>query len=410
MKYLRSPLRPLVRSMLRSPFEIGGVGLVPSTAVLNHIIVMGQSNGVAGGALPELSTSGSPAYMFGAGTKPGGTGLASLRSLVESPGETIASSMSAWLNAQTGEKYLVSNVALNGAEYNLIKKGTTPYNDALAQVRDAKSIAATYFTGGYKVIAVCLIHGEQDQQANNTSYATNVATLRTDFNTDAKVISGQAQNILMFACQQNGYSPSLASTQPGNGTKGGASAFQLEGAAVSNPGTVHLVAPRYQLPYLANDQLHESNHAERWQGEQYAKAIYAAVYGAGWTGFIAGTPTIVGAVITVPFTVPVAPLVFDYSLVLNPGVGKGFEYWDDSGAIPAITSVALNGTTSVDITLASAPAAFTYRHVRYGHTPTTANRSGMFRGARGCLFDSDATVSRYGYPLSNPCPHFVRTF
>jgi hypothetical protein len=395
------------RRRLRWP----STGVVRDSRILKHIVVMGQSNGVAGNANPALSTVPSAsAKMFVGGTRPGSSGanLASLLPLVEASGETVASGLTSWLNAQTGDAYLVSNVALNGAPYTSIAKGQQPYTDAIAQVTQAKALAAQLYSG-YQVLCMLLIHGENDQTANNTSYAANVATLQSVFETDAKALSGQSAAIPCFACQQNGYLPSAAGTQPGNGTYGSASAYTLFQAYLANPTKTYIVASRYTSPYITADALHLGNHAQRWLGERYARAINAAIYGSGWSPLYPTSVAIVGAVITVQFNVPTAPLVFDYARILNPDVGHGFAYWDDSGAIPAITGVALNGTTAVDITLASTPAAFTYRQVRYGHTGT-ASRSGTYQGGRGCLRDSDVTVSQYGYPLNNHCIQFVVTF
>ncbi len=403
---LRPVVQPALQPVLRSPFE-GGGGAAP--VHLKHILVMGQSNGVALNATPVLSTNTSRQLMFNGGTIPGGTGLTSFTTLVESPGETVASGMTHWLTENTDHAYLVSNVSVSGQGITAINKTTTPYNNALAQVTAAKALATSGGYLSYEVIAVVLIHGEQDQQLNNTNYATQLATMQSDFQTDAKAISLQVSNIPFFACQQNGYSPSGAGTQPASGTNGSATAYQLLAAGIANPTKIYVI-PRYNLINLAADQLHLTNHSQRWQGERYGKLIHEVVFGSGWDGLYPTGASITGAVITVTFDVPVSPLVFDYALVRNPGVGKGFEYFDDSGAVPAITGVALNGATSVDITLASPPSGYTYRHIRYAHTPRSSNHSGPYVGARGCLRDSDSAVSDYGYPLYNHCPHFVRTF
>ncbi len=417
--------------LLGVPFAGGGGAAAPGE--LRHIIVMGQSNGAGVQATPVLSsatlTSGKLPKMFNAGTRPGGSGLTSFVTLEENEitdpvdgaqvdAQTVASSMARALTERTGYAYLVSNVSLSAAgdamptslsaaRMTAIDQGATPYNNALAQVTAGKSIAEAAGYSSYRVECVVLIHGETDQAFNITNYATLVAALQSDFNTDAKAISLQAQDIPLFACQQNSAAPSAAGTQPANGTYGGSTAYQLEQA--HNGTSVFAVGPRYQYDYWS-DYIHLTNQSQRWHGELYAKAIYNAVYGAGWTPLRPSSVSILSNVITVTFSVPAAPLVFDYSLVVNPGTGKGFEYFDDSGAVPTITAVALNGTDKVDITLSGAPSGYTYRHIRYGHTPVTAG-AGRFRGAKGCLRDSDTSfTSAYSYPLYNHALQFVRTF
>jgi hypothetical protein len=69
-----------------------------------------------------------------------------------------------------------------------------------------------------------------------------------------------------------------------------------------------------------------------------------------------------------------------------------------------ITSVALQGSTEVKLTLASAPGAGAMLRYAYRHVPKTC--AGAQLGARGNLRDSDATPSNYGYELFNWAIHF----
>jgi hypothetical protein len=170
------------------------------------------------------------------------------------------------------------------------------------------------------------------------------------------------------------------------------------------------VCPRYIFPHAvagaAFPGLHLNNASSRWMGEYYAKAYKTVVVdGQEWTPLKPSTITLAGAVLTVKFDVPAPPLVLDTTLVSNPG-NYGFEYTDDSASPPAISTVAVTGSTTVTITLSAAPTGANKR-LRYAYTGIPGNAGGPTTGPRGNLRDSDATTtSLYGNTLYNWCVHF----
>jgi hypothetical protein len=92
----------------------------------------------------------------------------------------------------------------------------------------------------------------------------------------------------------------------------------------------------------------------------------------------------------------------------------GFEYYDDEGGgIPwrcatTITDVQITGTNQLRITLSKTPVG-TNRRLRYAYTATPSWRGGMGGpqlGPRGCLRDSDPTISAHGNTLHNWSVHF----
>jgi len=172
-------------------------------------------------------------------------------------------------------------------------------------------------------------------------------------------------------------------------TSGGAQGVpfgQLQ-AARENAGKIYLVGPKYALeafgglPHLLESSYQKIN-------EQMGHAMAVVLQGGYWTGVQPRTISISGATITARYWVQSEPLVIDTSLVSNRGVGKGFEYWDDSGAPPAITGVAVSGDT-VTITLAGVPTGNNKR-LRYAYTEEGLPTAGL--GARGNLRDSDPAV------------------
>jgi hypothetical protein len=91
--------------------------------------------------------------------------------------------------------------------------------------------------------------------------------------------------------------------------------------------------------------------------------------------------------------------------VTDPNGACGFEYFDNSGSPPAITSVAVS-ENSIRITLASAPTGKNGR-VRYAYSSVLGNWAGPTTGPRGCLHDSDPAVGAItGKHLYNWCVHF----
>jgi len=131
----------------------------------------------------------------------------------------------------------------------------------------------------------------------------------------------------------------------------------------------------------------------------YAKAYKKVVVdGQEWKPLKPATITRAGAVLTIKFAVPTPPLVFDTTLVSNPG-NYGFEYTDDSGSPPAINSVAVTESDTVTITLSTTPTG-TNKRLRYAYTGVPGNPGGPTTGPRGNLRDSDATTSSlYGNTL-----------
>jgi hypothetical protein len=185
--------------------------------------------------------------------------------------------------------------------------------------------------------------------------------------------------------------------------------FDLQAQAEANPTRIILVGPRYFLPYgesgVQFPGIHLTNEGYRRLGEYYGKVYKQVVVdGGAWSPLKPASITRSGAVITATFDVPVAPHVLDTALVSNPG-NFGFEFHDDSGAPPAIASVATAGPATLTITLAATPTGGNKR-LRYAYTGIIGNGAGPTSGPRGNLRDSDATVSPSGAALPNWCVHF----
>lgn len=385
---------------------------------INHVLGTGQSLSVGSQGMPYLTTTQPyDNITFVTGVLSGGTGLTSFIPLVEGDTlganqvETLSSSFANLVTkmareevfaggdaGKNGHDLLVSAHGVGGTAYVGLKKGTTPFTNGMAQVTAGKALAQAAGKS-YVVRAVTNVHGESDHIAMNASYQANLLEWQSDYESGVKAITGQAEPVPMFETQISSWTKygQATSTIP----------KQQLGAHVAAPGKVILVGAKYHLQYVA-DGVHLTAAGYQHMGEYYAKAYRRVVLeGKTWEPVRPQTISRSGAVITVKMHVPVPPLVMDTTLVSDPG-NYGFEYTDDSGAAPAIASVAIAGPDTVTITLAAAPSGANKR-LRYAWTGAVGARAGATTGPRGNLRDSDATVSPGGYDLSNWCIHFEET-
>lgn len=376
-----------------------------------HIVVVGQSNANGGGGT-ALSTS-TPAYtpqplMFNNGVRPGGTAgnIASLVPLVESTGgdqagaETICSGMATQLNVLYPQsQFLFSVAAIGGTAYASMKKGTTTYNNVLAQVTSAKAIAQASGRP-YKVLAICNLHGEQDQLLNNTTYAANLLEWQSDYETDIKAITGQAGTIPMFVDQQ--------SSDPCSGTTAPTPKYVYD-AWKSQPTKVVLLGARYTYqPAETISNLHFSSYGQRWHGGLFAEAVYSrCIVGADWKPLtpVAGQVTLSGTTITLNLNVPQPPVQLKYDWVGKVGNSHGFTFFDDSGSPPTVTAVSVASSTSLTLTLSGAPTGSApSRKLRYawGDNTTDSQAGPLYKFLRGNVCDTEVRSSTIdGLPLRN---------
>ncbi len=378
---------------------------------LYHILVVGQSNANGGGG--SLLSTATPSYspqplMFNNGVRPGGSAgnIASLVPLVESAGgdqagaETICSGMAKQLNVLYQQaQFLFSIAAIGGTAYSAMKKGTTTYNNVLAQVTAAKAIAQAD-NRQYKVLAICNLHGEQDQLINNTSYAANLIEWQSDYETDIKAITGQAGTIPMFVDQQ--------SSNPCSGDSAPTPKYVYD-AWKSQPAKVVLLGARYTYqPAVTVSNLHFSSYGQRWHGGLFAEAVYSrCILGADWKPLtpIAGQVTLSGTTITVNLNVPHPPVQLKYDWVGRVGASHGFTFTDDSGSPPTVTDVTVSGPSQLSLTLSGAPTGSApSRKLRYawGDSTTDSQAGPLYKFLRGNVCDTEVRNSTIdGLPLRN---------
>lgn len=374
-------------------------------ATLHHVLISGQS--LSQGALSEVVSTEQPFenVSFASGVRAGGgAGLDSLIPLVEtwdgSQGETLASGMGNLLSQRASDaggshRSLFSAHGVGGQPYSVLRKGTMPYANGMAQVTAGFTLAQAAGEA-YAVRAVMIVHGESDHVGNNANYDLDLLEWQSDYQADIQVITGQTLPVPLITDQMSSFSAYGAATSA-------IPQLQLD-ASRAAPEHVVLMGPKYVLPYVP-DGVHLTGEGERWLGEMHAKVFERVlVDGEPWHPVSPREITREGAEITVRFWVPAPPLALDETIVTNPG-NYGFAYSDSSGAAPTITSVALAGEDSVVITLSAPPVGGNQR-VTYAMNGVPGQPGGPATGARGNLRDSDATASRHGYALYNWCVHF----
>jgi hypothetical protein len=378
---------------------------------INHVLGTGQSLSVGTLGTPVLSLAQPfKNITFVTGALSGGTGLTSFIPLVEKDLETHSSSFADEITmlardvilvgqpaGQTSHDLLVSQHGIGGQPYSAIKKGGTTacYANGMAQLKAGHDLAVAAGKS-YVVRAVSNVHGESDHVAMNTAYEANLLEWQSDYETDVKAVTGQAEHVPMLHSQ-------ISSWTRFNSTTSQIPGAQLA-AHVDSAGKVVLVGAKYHLPYVA-DGVHLTNEGYRHMGEDYAKVYRRVILeGKAWEPVRPKTVTRAGAVVTVKMFVPAPPLVIDTTLVTDPGK-FGFEWADDGPTTPTIASVALSGPDTVVVTLSAAPTGANPR-LRYAYTAAIGVLAGPTTGPRGNLRDSDATPSRNGYKLYNWCVHF----
>jgi hypothetical protein len=408
---------------------------------INHVLSTGQSNCVANDGKPILSkTQPYGNLMFDTGVMPASScdrdGCSiyvepkSFVPLVEGdtffyPVETMSSGLANEVSklglamaAPIDHDMLVSVHGRSGNSYLCLRKGgcdwwpdahyVRPFDDAMKEVADAKRLADAAGKS-YVVRAVTAIHGENDHYAyaagkpafpmpgtdgvsTLNDYGDALLEWQRDYEDSVKAITNQTVPVPLFISQYSHWNNVPTSVIP---------YMQLD-AHLRSKGKVTIVGPTYVLPY-SSDCLHFTGEGERHLGEYFAKVYSRTILeGKRWEPLRPISVTISGNIVTAKFLVPSPPLVFDTTLVSDPG-HYGFEWFDDSGHPPAISGVEIIGTDTVQVTLASAPTGNDKR-LRYAYTFSGCAGSGTI--ARGNLRDSDATPSQAGYELYNWSVHF----
>lgn len=362
---------------------------------LYHIIIIGQSNG-EGADTNLFANNPARGRSFAGGLKPGNTGLGSIVPLVEmtgTTGQTCATGLVNWLAANLPEGgssfFLVSNVAVGGAGYNDLKKGTSPYSNSIAQVSAARNVALSLGIP-YKVLGLVCIHGEFDDSQRRAAYRSELVQWQLDYDNDIRAINGQTERVRLFATQMAGAAPEQYNNVTAN--MDGSSALNLLLASQDAPDKVVCVGPLVYMQHF--DGLHMDAVSQTLLGEKMGAVIKQTYFDE--TPFVplyCTSAVRTGATVVLTFAVPVPPLRMDYRYT-GFNIAKGFAYKDSNG-LTGVASADITGPNQVTLTLGGVPTG-TGAQVRYQCANTT-------RPYAGNLVDSSPGSSQLGLPIPNYC-------
>jgi hypothetical protein len=283
------------------------------------------------GPVVTLVSRGIRCFMFRSGTRMGLTpfaanvndvvGQAGLSTVVpvdesddgnpvsgQSHAETMCSSLGNALYERTGKSFLFLSVAVDGTRYTSLARGTQPHTNLLTAVRAARN----YFRNrGVKVVALCVCdeHGEQDQAFNSATYQADTVTWQSNIQDDLRAITGQTTPVPFYMNQQIDFTPAF--------TTGISTAQSQFLAHQANPYLFKLLHSKYHQQGNS-DNIHRAPNVYRWAGAEYAKAIAQDSFGGVLFRPVSPSRCVIsGTTVTINMYVPVPPLVFDYSSVLQ---------------------------------------------------------------------------------------------
>jgi hypothetical protein len=436
------------------PVATTNPSLLTNTPTLYHFLVTGQSLAVGTQGTPALSKTqpfsnkmftlpALPSFQsepldFNAVTL-GYSGI-SLRPLQSGPspddsnagGETIQNGFSDSLTSDVlsgnfgvnAYEQLISCSGVQGTAYaglagptDYPPNGSPSFQEMMSQVATGMALAKAAGLA-YVVPAMLLIHGEFD--GFNNDYATNIATWQSDMQKGVNAITGRNDTIPLIAAQTQASIATFYNV-PGYGTLANtAGPLGTLTAALNNPSRVFLACPEYMMahhyyadasgnPDPTGQAIHMTADGYRHLGLMMAKAaMQVTVLGKPWQPLMPLAITLSKGTIKIEFSVPHGPIVIDTSWVSDPG-NYGFAYYDSGQS--TITSVTVTGPSEITIQLSTPSAGGFLSYAMYYPVEPgipLGQGFGTQHGNRGCVRDSDPTVSYYNnsvtgapYPLQN---------
>lgn len=279
-----------------------------------------------------------------------------------------------------------------------LSKGTINYNVGMAQSKRYREYASARGDSCLTQF-VLWVQGEADisNGLSGVAYKTALTKLISDYQND---INQPALKPIMLSYQVSSHTKRTPNSSP-------EIAYAQLQLANENP-YFKVACATYPMHYY--DGVHMIADSYRWLGAYFGKVMEWMLTNkrTDWQPLQPSSIIRTGKVVTVYFDVPVGPLVFDTSMVTNPG-DYGFIVKDSSGAVLPISSVSIKDGDRVNIILATDPTSSVTVTYALG---TTGADAGYSTGARGNLRDSDDTLSNVldntgtPYTLYNWCVLF----
>ena len=345
------------------------------------------------------------AFMLSGGVRRTGTRSTTLVPLVEAVSgtdkETAASGLANTfirdMAAATGimPRTLSIVCAQSGQAYEYQKRGNQVYQYLLDSIEDCVTACKAR---GWLPIVLCVdwMQGESDEDWSGLRegmYESRMRQYQRQITSDIIARTGQNEPPII-AITQLGY------VNDGHGAFTGQYA-RLASTRLHGKEQFRLVNSLYQYDFIS-DGLHLTCAGQNRRGAAVARAIIQEWFTSGWygmvpTGFVWNSPT------QIQINVPAyTNLVLDTTTINTSGLANyGFSYTDETGAPPAISSIAISSDgKGVLINLATAPSG-RFGRVSYAtvenplQSGASVKPSGRTLGARGCIRSSSGITWVY---------------
>ncbi|SBV98446.1 sialate O-acetylesterase [uncultured Dysgonomonas sp.] len=368
----------------------------------NHIVTYGQSLGEGSQASPILTTSSFSKWglMFNHGIKTRYATAPTYQSFVAhierqdaENGETPAAGtadmfiQSAELN-ESDNKYVLSSCCARGATtVNELSKGTTWYNNIIADVTNGKRIAEAQGKT-YRLIAVTWTQGEYDYGNGIAYYKGKLKQLRSDLINDVHNITGDDYSDLPFITYQVSSSYTAGKSYPDIGLA------LLQLAQEENSG-FYMATPIYQLQYA--DSWHLKNFSSKLLGAYYGLALFNVLFGNDWKPLYPASHIISGNSIYLKFNKK--GLTFSKPPYITATItNRGLSLLNASSA-EIIQSVTIIESDTIEIKCSESPTGLT---LTYGFANSNNRNAGEIRDNS----DMTYTIADVIYPMYNWCSIF----
>ncbi|WP_018265567.1 phage head spike fiber domain-containing protein [Methylosinus sp. LW4] len=286
-------------------------------------------------------------------------------------------------------RFAYFNPAIGGKTITELKRGGPSYTRFLGALHDTCDAARR---AGYRpvVIAGDWMGNESAALGRAGDWANQLRQLRRQMDEDIRRATGQTENWVLFISSIRTSSTYAFSNPVFTGN--------IE-AAASDP-FIKLACPTYQFPSQSSpsESVHMNNVGQNRRGQALARAVWAEMFGPGWTPFHHKRVWRSGsAQIAVLFQVPFGNIVLDTSGSIVPNTGYpsgnyyGFRFDDSSGSPPTITSHSISGNF-LFLNLSAAPT---------GHAGQLAYATEtviLDSNVAGCLRNDVAHTSLFGQP------------
>ncbi|HGW1099464.1 TPA: sialate O-acetylesterase [Klebsiella pneumoniae] len=345
------------------------------------------------------------AFMLSGGVRRTGTRSTTLVPLVEAVSgtdkETAASGLANTfirdMAAATGvmPRTLSIVCAQSGQAYEYQKRGNQVYQYLLDSIEDCVTACRAR---GWLPIVLCVdwMQGESDEDWSGLRegmYESRMRQYQRQITSDIIARTGQNEPPII-AITQLGY------VNDGHGAFTGQYA-RLASTRLHGKEQFRLVNSLYQYEFIS-DGLHLTCAGQNRRGAAVARALLQEWFTSGWSGmvptsFVWNSPT------QIQINVPAyTNLVLDTTTINTFGLANyGFSYTDETGAPPAISSIAISSDgKGVLINLATAPSG-RFGRVSYAtaenplQSGASVKPSGRTLGARGCVRSSAGIIWVY---------------